>query len=311
MDTQTLLTGLRGLDPSQYEWSLYFYSATKSSDGVELDFGKCDMQDISGWIDTVKVHLLEKSLAERTVVEYSPFLPNEMIGALEGSHELMMEPINELLYGIGHALPASALDYLTGVRKSPVGYVFFGVTKDEEGNITDKVVIIRRSNPILRGKHRLCLDQDGQIITCDQPVLKLTPGADFLYLQGSCYFVTTSIEKDFGLEDRNTAICARRLSVIAEKSLVNNFEQLELVAMTRKHTRKFLDFEPEILEYIGRLEIADREEFLSEYGINIDNEGLIATDDPEQCELIIDLLCCRSCHDALGRLSVGSNIVPR
>ena len=81
--------------------------------------------------------------------------------------------------------------------------------------------------------------------------------------------------------------------------------------MTAKNAKKFIDFDREILEYIVRLPVVEREEFLSHYGITVDREGRMETYDPEQCELIIDLLCCRSCLDPLGRLSVGSKITPR
>jgi len=54
-----------------------------------------------------------------------------------------------------------------------------------------------------------------------------------------------------------------------------------------------------------------REEFLATYGVTIDYDGRMDTSDTEQCELMIDLLCCRSCLDPLGRLAVGSNITVR
>ena len=65
------------------------------------------------------------------------------------------------------------------------------------------------------------------------------------------------------------------------------------------------------MEYIERLSIEDRGEFLLTYGITLDNEGRMDTYDSEQCELIVDLLCCRSCLDPLGRLAVANGISPR
>ena len=81
--------------------------------------------------------------------------------------------------------------------------------------------------------------------------------------------------------------------------------------MTAKNARKFLDFNDEILEHITGLPIVERADFLDKYGVSLDREGRMDTFDSGDCELVIDLLCGRSCLDPLGRLSVGSNITPR
>jgi len=47
------------------------------------------------------------------------------------------------------------------------------------------------------------------------------------------------------------------------------------------------------------------------YGIELERDGKLSTNDPEQCEMIIDRLCGRTCTDVLGRLVVGVNIKPR
>jgi len=149
------------------------------------------------------------------------------------------------------------------------------------------------------------------IVTADKPVLKFLPAIDLLIVDGSCYMITGNMGNDLGLESRHFAICAKRMDLIAEKGIVNNYDQLEGAAMTGKNAKKFLDFDKDILEHIERLSIVDREEFLSTYSITIDREGRMDTYDPEQCELIIDLLCCRSCLDPLGRLAVANGISPR
>jgi hypothetical protein len=83
------------------------------------------------------------------------------------------------------------------------------------------------------------------------------------------------------------------------------------VVTSPRNAKKFINFDEQILEHITQLSIPDREEFLSTYGITVDRKGLMDTADSEQCELIIDLLCCRSVVDPLGRLAIGSNITPR
>jgi hypothetical protein len=150
-----------------------------------------------------------------------------------------------------------------------------------------------------------------EVAATDKPVLKLAPGVDFLLLGDACYFFSSGVEKDFALENRYFAIASKRLATVADADIVSNIEALEKAAFTSKNARKFVDFDRDVFDHIARLDTMDREEFLATYGVTIDAAGKMDTSDAEQCELIIDLLCCRSCLDPLGRLAVGSNITVR
>jgi hypothetical protein len=143
------------------------------------------------------------------------------------------------------------------------------------------------------------------------PLLKFTPQVDFLLIDGICCVITESINKDLDLESRAAAVCGRRLEQIAQADVVSSYEQMELAALGGKHTRKFLDFDKEILDHIASLSIEARIDFLAAYGITLDADGKMDSAGPEQCEMIIDLLCGRTCTDVLGRLAVGVNIKPR
>lgn len=312
MDTQTLIENLRGITSNDYEWKFAFYTAKKNRDGIALDISSCVMQDIVGLADTTILALLEKVLPEKTVAEYTPFLSKETIGALEQSSELVREPLQDIVSGIQNAYTYSAEDYITGLAPTPTGYLLYGLQKSETGETQNQILLIKRSNPFIKGnKTRLCISSNGEIAICEKPMLKFTLSADLLLVGGVCYILSAGIEKDLGLENRQVAITSKRLGVIAENSIVNNYEELEKSSYLTKNSRKYLDFDREVLDYIAKLPILERADFLSEYGLVTDEQGLIDTNDSEQCELFIDLLCGRSCHDALGRLSVGSNIMPR
>lgn len=312
MDTQTLSKNLRELTPGDFDWKFALYSTHKGRDGLELDFTSCKMKDISSWVESLIANLLTKTLSDKTVTDYTPFLPKETIGALAQSDERIRDQLRDLFMNIQNALEYAPEDYGAGVIPTSAGYAFYGCKKDEDDKITEEVIFMRRSNPFMSGnKVRLCTTAGGEIIQSEKPLLKFTPVTDFLLVQGVCYFFSAGIEKDFALENRHAAICAKQMARIADAGIVSNYEQLERSAMSAKNTRKFLDFDQNILEHISNLGILERMDFLSTYGITTDNEGRMDTYDPEQCELVIDLLCCRSCVDALGRLSVGSKITPR
>ena len=144
-----------------------------------------------------------------------------------------------------------------------------------------------------------------------RPTSQLPVSADFLLLGGVCYFFSAGIQKDFDLEDRHFAIADKCMKRIADADIISDYDSLEKAAMSGRNPRKFSGFDKEILEHIKRLPIVKREDFLSTYGVTIDHDGRMDTSDTEQCGLIIDLLCCRSVLDPLGRLSTGSNITPR
>ena len=312
MDTPTLVNALRAIDTSALEWKFALYAPHKSRDGVELEWNLCKMRGAASWVDSLITNMLEKTLADRTVTDYSPFLDKEFIGALSQSDDMIREQLACILADIRSAGEHAPEDFVSGVLPKSAGYGFYGCRRDEAGEIVEQVLFMRRQNPfVAAAKARICTTHGNEIISADKPVLKFMPTTDFLLLGGMCYFLSTGIEKDFELENRHIAIAFRRLEIIGKAEIVSDYDQLEKTAMIFKNARKFTNFDKEILEHIAQLPIVNREEFLSTYGIVLDNNGLMDTSDSDQCELIIDLLCCRSCLDVFGRLAVGSNITPR
>jgi len=311
IDTHSLVTALQGLNPKDYDWKFCLYSASKSRDGVVLSWNACAMRDIPHWVEQMTRLLLEKTLTERVVTEYSPLCPKEEIGALSQGDPQIRDQIGDMLLGITDAETKAPEDFANGSTGKPVGYAFYGVQKIENEPARE-MLFLRRANPFISGaKAMLCTGQGDEIAEAQSPLLKFTPQVDFLLADGVCYVISESIAKDFELESRANAVAGRRLEQIAQTEVMSNTEQLELAALGGKHTKKFLDFDKEILDHIASLSIESRAEFLAVYGIELDRDGKLSTDDPEQCEMIIDLLCGRTCTDVLGRLAVGVNIKPR
>ncbi len=311
-DTHTLVTALQGLNPKDYDWSFCLYSTAKSRDGVALRWNTCEMRDIPRWAEQMIRLLLEKTLTERTVTEYSPLLPKEEIGALSQGDAQIRDQIGDILLGIAGAETKAPEDFISGAVTRPVGYAFYGKQRTPEESVPSKeILFLRRANPFISGaKALLCTGQGNAVAEAQSPLLKFTPQVDFLLMDGMCYLISESVGKDLELESRAAAVCARRLEQVAEAEVLGNYEQLEQAALT-KHTKKFLDFDKDILAHIASLSIESRIDFLSVYGISLDRDGKMDSNDPEQCERIIDLLCGRTCTDVLGRLAVGLNIKPR
>ena len=313
MDTQKLTEALRALQPEELDWKFALYSAHKSKDGTELDWYLAKMKGASAWVDTIRTTLLEKTTAEKTVAEYSPFLSDkEHIAALPKTDDMIRDQISDILLNIKNGLAYAPEDFVSGTLPKITGFAFYGERKDEEDKVVEQVLFMRRGNPFLSGqKVRLCTSVGDEIVTSEKPILKFTPAADFIFIGDVCYFNSASIEKDFDIENRHFAIAAKRMTLIADAAIVSDYEKLEEVVMSAKNARKFLDFDQDILEYIARLGILERREFLEKYDISIDNNGHLNTYETEQCDAIIDLLCCRTAIDPLGRVVTGNNIMPR
>ncbi|MDR1070388.1 MAG: hypothetical protein LBL37_06385 [Gracilibacteraceae bacterium] len=312
MNTTTLTKALRDMDTTALVWKFALYSTRRGRDGLELDWYLCQMRDIADLTEKTREFLLLKPVADKPVAPYSPVLSDrENIAALAEGDELVREQIGDIILNIRKGQVYAPEDYVAGALPKISGYAFYG-EKERPGGAPEQALFMRRGNPFLSGASaRLCISDHEEIVTCDKPLLKIPPAADFLLLGGVCYFLSSAIQKDFSLEDRNFAIAGERLALIADAGVAGDHEKLEQVVMTAKNARKFIDFDKQILDYIARLSILDREEFLSAYGLTIDQSGRLDTSDAEQCELFIDLLCCRSCIDPLGRLAVGTNITPR
>lgn len=312
MDTETLIKSLRELVIANLDWTFTLYNTTKGRDGQELEFSCCKMQGLGVWLETLKTAVLEKGIGERSVTAYSPFLSKDVIGAVERDNDMIRERLFDVLASVEHAHTYKPDDYLSAVLPMPKGYGFYGSAKDPDGNILTQVLFLRRSNPFITGERTLlCKAKGDEIIKNEDALLKFAPSVDFIMIGDICYFFSAAIEKDFGFEKRDYAFCARRLKTISDAGIVNYYDQLEKVAYSAKNAKKFIDFDIEILHHISDMPTLERTEWLSKFGIETDSEGRINTTDPDQCELIIDLLCCRSCLDVFGRLAVGSNITPR
>ena len=313
MNTGILTDALRNLKTEEFQWKFALYSTQKSRDGLELEWNLCNMQGIKTQVDKIKEFLLKKPVAEKTVLEYSPFVSDkENIGAMEKEDEMIRDQIFDITASIRNGLVFAPDDFTTGAVSKPVGFAFMGEKAGAAEGETEQVLFMRRTNPFLSSaKSQLYVSTKGVLATSEEPIVKFNATADFVMIGNVCYFISSAVEKDFAFENRHFAIAAKRISYIAEASVVSDLDRLEAAGMSAKNAKKFIDFDKGILEHIVRLPIAEREEFLSTYGVTVDREGRMDTYDPEQCELIIDLLCCRSCLDPLGRLSVGSKITPR
>lgn len=313
MNTTTLTNALRELKPDTLTWKFGLYSTHKGRDGIELEWQLCDMRGIASQVGALREQLLKKPVAEKPVAAYSPFLSDkENIGAIPRTDEMLREQLTDIIMSIQRGETHAAEDFVSGVLPKPAGFAFYGERKNEDGAVLEQLLFMRRGNPFLTGAAaRLFTTEGGRVVACNNPVLKFTTAVDFLLLSDVGYILSSAIEKDLALENRHFAIAQKRMGLIAEADIVSDYDRLEACVMKAKNARKFLDFDKAVLEHIARLPIVEREEFLSTYGVTIDMNGKMDTSDAEQCELIVDLLCCRSCLDPLGRLSVGSNITPR
>lgn len=313
MNTGIITEALRQLNPESLTWKFALYSTSKSRDGIELEWHLCSMKGIPGQVDTIKEHLLKKPVAEKSVEQYSPFVSyKESISAMTRNDEVIRSQISDILLNIRNGQEQAPEDFITGAINKPAGYAFYGESRDADGNVADRVLFMRRGNPFLTGQAaKLFIGSGNHIAPCNVPVLKFTAAADFLMVGDICYIFSSAVEKDFSLESRHFAIAQKRMELIADAAIVSDYERFEASVMKAKNARKFLDFDKNILEHITKLPIVEREDFLSTYGVTIDHEGRMDTFDVDQCELIIDLLCCRSFLDPLGRLSTGSNIIQR
>lgn len=308
MDTTTLIQELREVQTESYTWTFAFYAVKKRRDGIEMEWNVCNMSRIAAQIEVIREHLLKKPLADKPVLPYSPFLSDkEAIGALEQSDEMIREQLQDVFLNIQNGQNYSPKDFVSGIMPKITGYAFYGEPSEAE---KPPMLFMRRGNPFLSGA-RFYNSEDDTAAFHNDPIIKLTPAVDFLAVGNACYFFAASVEKDFAFENRHFIIAQKYLDKLAAAEVIGNYDFFESVVMRSKNARKFLDFNEEIMDYISRLPIIARAEFLEKYGVAIDKNGRMNTYDPEQCELVIDLLCGRSCLDPLGRLSVGNKIMVR
>ena len=311
MDTATLTDALRGLDAEALSWKFALYVSRKGRDGVELEWYLCNMQDIPGLVNLIREYLLKKPAADKPVARYSPFLSDkEHIAALENSSEMIHAPLTDMRMSIRNGRVYPPQDFISGKLPKTAGYAFYGEYARAENEPPDPVLFMRRGSPFLTGA-LLFRGTPAGVALNDAPVVKLSASVDFLSIKGVSYIFSASVENDLAFENRHIAIAEKYLGKIAAAEIISGYDRFEQTVMKIKNARKFLAFNEEILDYITGLPITDRAAYLEKFGVELDPAGRMDAYEASQSELIIDLLCGRSCLDPLNRLSVGSHITPR
>jgi len=313
MDTNTLSGALRELQPEDFRWKFALYTAKKEYDGTQLEWHLCEMKGIADQIRKQKQFLLTKPLQVKPVAPFVPTLnERENIGVLPFDDPLIHDALVDMILSFQKGSPTAPEYFLSGVLPRPAGYAFFGQRKGQESGSADHVAFVRRANPFLAkaGVSLSCADGNS-FSAFDRPVLGLSDRVDFLLIGGYGYLITSAIRRDWQLEERHYALKNTYMEILSQEEIFSNFEHLEEMVNKRTHACKFESFDSNILEYILRLSIAERGEYLSTYGIEMDSNGKLDCLDDENCEMIIDLFCCHSCLDPLGRLSSGKDILPR
>jgi hypothetical protein len=298
-------------------WKFALYSLHKSRDGIELEWHLCNMQGIPNQVNLIREFLLKKPVADKPVAQYSPFLSDKQsIGALENDNEMIHSQLWGIFAGIRNGVSYSPIDFVTGRLPKIVGYAFFGEhnSENDDTDITSNentpVLFMRRGNPFMTGSS-LYMGTEDEIVVNNAPIIKLASTVDFLSIDGASYIFSSSIEKDLAFENRYFAIAEKCLEKIAAAEIIGDYDRFESAVMRAKNAKKFLDFNEEVLDYIVGLPIMERIDYLEKFGVELDKGGRMDSYEFTQSELIIDLLCGRSCLDPLNRLSTGSNIMPR
>ena len=307
MNSTVLTDALRGMD-SNLNWKFAMFTTYKARDGVELEWHLCNMQDISGHISTVRDFLLKKPVSDKDVAEYSPFLSyKENIFALESKNEMVHAGLTDIFMGLRNAGAHTPPDFVSGRLPKISGYAFCAGENESDAN--KRVLYMYCKNPLLSGAS-LYVGAENEVVENTMPIFKFANAVDLLFIGGVCYLFSASAENVLSFENRHIAIAEPCIKKIADAGVIGNFDSFEMTAMKIKNAKKFMTFNDEILDYITRLPIMERVEYLEKYGVELDKDGKMNSYETIQSELIIDLLCGRSCLDPLNRLSVGS-IVPR
>jgi hypothetical protein len=310
MDTTTLTEALRNLNPESITWSFALYSVSKGRDGIELEWHLCNMHSINEQVSMIQEYLLKKPVADKPVARYSPFLSDkENISALENDNEMIHSQLTDIFMNIRTGAVYPPQDFASGKLPNIAGYAFYG-EQSESRETNERILFMRRGNPFLT-RAPLFMGTENEIVPNSIPIIKFGTGADFISLSGSCYIFSSSIENDLAFENRYFAIGEKCLEKLAEVEIMGNYDSFENTVMKIKNAKKFLTFNEEILEYIIGLPITERIDYLGKYGVELDQAGKMESYESSASEMIIDLLCGRSCLDPLNRLSVGSNITPR
>lgn len=228
------------------------------------------------------------------VIRYDGTANSMLIYKLEAADRLICQQFSDFQNAI------AAPDVEADPYKFTSAFLIKGIIPIAGENIS--VQLISMQNPVTTLKNKYHFDR-GRFYQINAPVLSLRPTMDVVILGSTVYLLSLAGENLFNMERSYKAVCASKVGLIENASIVYGIDRFKTIAQSGHNPRKFVAFNESRLEALQNKDV--RVAMAEKFAIPLDASGeLFDAEQNGAADKIVKLLCDKGMIDPFNMSAV-------
>ena len=187
---------------------------------------------------------------DKNIQNYTGMNSKNAIDRINVSNDLITDPWKNLIQSFN-----SCDDYTNLKEIKSKAYMFAG-TYNLDGE-DHNIYFLSRKNPIYtykKGKGKMFESRHNKIQEISEPLVQFGKTFDALIYKEVLYTINSNFESIFNMEYTHKKVCKNSLQLIEDATIINDFENYKAFALSGQHPKKFITFDPKIVENIKQEE---------------------------------------------------------
>ena len=137
-------------------------------------------------------------------------------------------------------------------------FAFVGNYEDTDGN-NKNLYLLSRKNPVLTFKKRVPIlsARNNTITETTEPLVQFGKSFSILIVDNTLYSINNNFESIFNIEYSQKIVCQERLQDLEAADIVDDISSYKLFASSGQNPKKFITYNPEIVEKLKEQEYKD------------------------------------------------------
>ena len=187
------------------------------------------------------------------ILEYTAQNPKNTTEKLDVTNELMQLSWPSLVEHINNSDDSVDLKNI-----SANAFVFVGNYEDTDGN-SKNLYLLTQKNPVLSFKKRTPIfsARNNTITETTEPLVQFGKCFNILIVDNILYSINNNFESIFNIEYSHKIVCRERLQDLETADIVDDIESYKTFASSGQNPKKFITYNPEIVEKLKKQEYKD------------------------------------------------------
>lgn len=190
---------------------------------------------------------------QNNILDYTAQNPKNTTEKLDITSELMQLSWPSLIEHINNSDDSVDLKDI-----SANAFAFVGNYEDTDGN-NKNLYLLSRKNPVLTFKKRVPIlsARNNTIKETTEPLVQFGKSFSILIVDNTLYSINNNFESIFNIEYSHKIVCQERLQNLEVADIVDDISSYKLFASSGQNPKKFITYNPEIVENLKEQEYKD------------------------------------------------------